>query len=126
MRDVLRCGRNASRGGNVLLHELAHHLDGLNGEWDGMPTLADRAEEERWLIVTECEYRRLLRSVERGEPTLLDSDGAESPTEFFAVATECFFERPHAMQRRQPLLYRLLGDFYRQDPAAWLPDAKTR
>jgi MtfA peptidase len=41
----------------------------------------------------------------------------EDPAEFFAVATECFFTRPGAMQRRHPLLYEVLRDYYGQDPA---------
>ena len=63
------------------------------------------------------EYQRLLRDCDRGHPTLLDCYGTTNPAEFFAVATECFFERPRAMQRRHPQLYELLSDFYHQDPA---------
>jgi Mlc titration factor MtfA (ptsG expression regulator) len=36
--------------------------------------------------------------------------------EFFAVATEAFFEKPAALRRDQPELYRLLVDFYKLDP----------
>jgi MtfA peptidase len=122
-RDVLQAGRNAAHGGNVVVHELAHHLDGLNGEMDGMPTLATQRDETRWLAVMDRAYDRLAGRVDRGRPTLLDPYGAENPAEFFAVASECFFERPRAMQQKLPVLYRLLGGYYRQDPAAWLPDA---
>ena len=57
------------------------------------------------------------------EVTLLDHYGATNRAEFFAVATECFFEQPHAMQRQHEELYAVLRDFYLQDPAEWLPDA---
>ena len=56
-----------------------------------------------------------------GWATLLDQYGAASPAEFFAVATECFFDAPRAMQREYPELYELFQDYYHQDPAAWQP-----
>ncbi|MDH3583725.1 MAG: zinc-dependent peptidase, partial [Phycisphaerae bacterium] len=49
--------------------------------------------------------------------TLLDKYGATEPAEFFAVATECFFEKPRQMAKRHAELYELLRDYYRQDPA---------
>ena len=120
---VLQAGRNAANGGNVVLHEFAHHLDGLDGDIDGTPPLAGPEQEKTWYRVTAAEYRRLLGSARRHEVTLLDHYGATSKAEFFAVATECFFERPQAMRRQHGELYSVLRDFYRQDPAEWLPDA---
>jgi len=52
---------------------------------------------------------------------LLDEYAAEDPAEFFAVATEFFFERPRALRARHPDLYTQLRVFYRQDPAEWAP-----
>ena len=120
---VLQAGRDQSNGCNVVLHEFAHHLDGLDGEMEGTPPLAGREQEKTWYRVTEAEYRRLVGSARRHEVTLLDHYGATNRAEFFAVATECFFEQPHAMQRRHEELYAVLRDFYLQDPAEWLPDA---
>ena len=40
-----------------------------------------------------------------------------NPAEFFAVATEVFFDVPLALRDREPALYEVLRDFYRQDPA---------
>ncbi len=48
---------------------------------------------------------------------MLDGYGAEDPAEFFAVATETFFEEPVLLKQRHPRLYEELADFYRQDPA---------
>ena len=101
---VLQCGRNAGNGTNVVLHEFAHHLDGLDGDVDGTPPLG-REQRETWYRVAEAEYRRLLGSARRGEATVLDHYGATNRAEFFAVITECFFERPAAMQNRHPELY---------------------
>jgi Mlc titration factor MtfA (ptsG expression regulator) len=49
----------------------------------------------------------------------LDQYGVTDESEFFAVATECFFEESRAMQERHEELYTVLQEFYRQDPAAW-------
>jgi Mlc titration factor MtfA (ptsG expression regulator) len=112
--------RGPADGRNVVIHEFAHHLDGLNGSMDGTPPLS-REAEERWLDVSEQEREWLLEDARRGEPTLLDYDAAENPAEFFAVASERFFELPHLMRRAHPELFQELADFYRQDPTAWLP-----
>ena len=110
-------------GRNVILHEFAHHLDGLGGDVDGMPPLSDGDAEASWYAVTENEYWRLVGNSQRNEATVLDHYGAESRVEFFAVATEAFFETPHALHRRHPELYPTLQSFYHQSPAAWLPES---
>ena len=50
---------------------------------------------------------------------MLDEYGAENPAEFFAVATEAFFERPAELRERHPALYEELRAFYQQDPTTW-------
>jgi Mlc titration factor MtfA (ptsG expression regulator)/Flp pilus assembly protein TadD len=125
-QHVLGAGHDAGDAMNVVLHEFAHHLDGLDGGVEGIPPLAGRERRQTWYRVTEAEYLRLVGSARRGEATLLDHYGATNRAEFFAVATECFFERPRAMRDRHGELYHVLSDFYRQDPAAWLPDATSR
>jgi Mlc titration factor MtfA (ptsG expression regulator) len=65
------------------------------------------------------EYRQLRRSARRRGDTLLDPYGATGPAEFFAVATECFFDAPVPMRADLPELYELFRAYYRQDPAAW-------
>jgi Mlc titration factor MtfA (ptsG expression regulator)/Tfp pilus assembly protein PilF len=122
-RDVRESGRNASGGRNVVIHEFAHYLDGLDGEMDGDPPLAGRERQRNWYRVTEAEYLRLLGQARRDEVTLLDHYGANNRAEFFAVASECFFEQPRAMQRDHGELYAVLQDFFHQEPAQWLPDA---
>ena len=125
-RNVLESGRNASGGHNLVFHEFAHYLDGLDGEVDGDPPLAGREQEQNWYRVAEAEYLRLVGQARRDEVALLDHYGATNRAEFFAVATECFFEQPQAMQREHAELYAALRDFFRQDPAQWLPDAKPK
>ncbi|MEM6799354.1 MAG: zinc-dependent peptidase [Planctomycetota bacterium] len=120
-RAAQRQARVRGRGANVILHEMAHHLDGLDGDADGDPYFADEALRRRWRTVAPSEYHRLVGQAGRGEPTLLDPYGATSEAEFFAVSTECFFERPHAMRERHAELFELLTSFYAQDPTTWAP-----
>lgn len=110
-------------GRNVVLHEFAHHLDGLAGPIDGRPPLANSKDQAQWYAVTEAEYLRLVGSSQRDEATILDHYGANDRSEFFAVATECFFELPHALRRRHQELYDTLRLFYHQDPASWLAES---
>jgi hypothetical protein len=124
-RDALAAGRNESGGRNVVFHEFAHYVDGLDGDVDGSPPLISRQQRQLWYRVTEAEYLRLVGQTQRNEVTLFDQYGATNRAEFFAVATECFFEQPQAMQRQHEELYDLLCDFYRQEPSTWLPDAKA-
>jgi Mlc titration factor MtfA (ptsG expression regulator) len=106
-----------SDGQNVVLHEFAHQLDFEDYSTDGAPALATRAEYLAWARVMSSEYEALRAADEAGTPTVLDTYGATNPAEFFAVVTEAFFERPHALRTRHPELYAELGKFFCQDPA---------
>jgi len=121
-QHVLDGGRRPSDGFNVVLHEFAHYIDGLNGDYSGMPPLDDHDDRCRWYDVTEREFLRLVGSAQRGDATLLDHYGATNKAEFFAVATECFFEQPHAMHERHQDLHEVLSGFYRVDPRQWMPN----
>jgi Mlc titration factor MtfA (ptsG expression regulator) len=116
--DTVADGRHPGRGRNLVFHEFAHQLDMQDGQIDGTPLLGNREQYRRWQQVMTAEYDRLVRQSERGQATLLDEYGASSEGEFFAVATECFFDQPAALRARHPQLYAVLRDYYRQDPAA--------
>jgi len=115
---VLRGAFSARDGYNVALHEFAHQLDLEGGPADGFPAIADRALRAAWPDVFQREYDQLQRDLDRRRRTLIDPYAAESPAEFFAVVTECFFEIPARLRRRHPELYDALQRFYCQDPAA--------
>lgn len=120
-RDVARQCRDEPDGRNVILHEFAHLLDMSDADADGVPPLDTEEQFRTWLDVTRIEYRRLVRHAEHGRRTLLDWYGSTNEAEFFAVATETFFEQPVEMQKLHPSLYDVLRAFYKQDPAArWL------
>lgn len=116
--------RNPRSGHNVIFHEFAHKLDMLDGLVDGTPPMRNRADVKQWAGVCSRAYLTLQAHHERGEPTFMDSYGTISEAEFFAVATETFFERPDTLLRDQPDLYAVLRNFYRQDPAARMAKAR--
>jgi hypothetical protein len=106
--------RRAGTGHNVVLHEFAHKLDMLDGLVDGTPPLRDASVRQRWIEVCTAAYESL-RAGHRETP--LSAYGGLNPGEFFAVATEAFFVVPETLREREPALYGVLRDFYRQDPA---------
>ncbi|HXL34786.1 MAG TPA: M90 family metallopeptidase [Gemmatimonadales bacterium] len=114
--DTVRGARNPADGENVVLHEFAHQLDAENGVTDGVPILAPGALRT-WGGVLSAEYERLRQDAAHDRPSALDSYGASNRAEFFAVATETFFEKPDQLEREHPELYGQLQQFYRQDPA---------
>lgn len=116
--DVEACTSGAHTGRNVVLHEFAHQLDSESGSDEGAPALRDVSMYDEWARVLGMEYQALIDAADSGEPTLLDKYGATSPAEFFAVATECFFELPAEMTKVHPDLYHQLQLFYQQDPAS--------
>jgi Mlc titration factor MtfA (ptsG expression regulator) len=115
---VLRGARHPELGHNVVYHEFAHKLDMLDGAADGTPPIADRAQFEQWVTVCSSEFLRLQGLEQKGHRTFLDAYGATNEAEFFAVATEEFFDRPTALHEQAPALYDVLSAFYRQDPAS--------
>ncbi len=115
--DVRQDAADAHDGHNVVFHEFAHQLDSESGAVEGAPALPRRSMYVAWARVLGREYRRLIRDLEQHRRTILDEYAATNPAEFFAVATEAFFEKPAALRRRHPELYEQLKGFYQQDPA---------
>jgi hypothetical protein len=115
--EVLRDASDIHDGRNVVFHEFAHQLDSESGAAEGAPLLPESSMYDDWARVFGAEYQALCDNVERDEPTLLDAYGTVSPAEFFAVATEFFFELPLELEAHHPELYGQLKLFYRQDPA---------
>jgi Mlc titration factor MtfA (ptsG expression regulator) len=114
---VLRGARHPERGHNVVYHEFAHKLDMLDGAADGTPPFADPVQLAEWVAVCTGEFHRLRHLAGQGHKTFLDAYGAKSEAEFFAVATEEFFDRPRLLKQHAPDLYHVLSAYYRQDPA---------
>ena len=117
--DVLAGSRSNTDGRNLVVHEFAHCLDGLDGEMGGNPVFDDPELSRRWQKVCVREFEQLKRAAIAGRRVLLDHYGASSRAEFFAVASETFFEMPERMQQSMPELFELMVEFYRVNPATW-------
>ncbi len=111
--------RGFSPGRNVVHHEFAHQLDFESGAADGMPELTGARHYREWAATFDAEFKRLRVDTLMGRPTVLDEYGGTNPAEFFAVATETFFESPHALHDRHPALFALMEEFFGQDPRAY-------
>jgi len=112
--EAEEAARTLGSGHNVVFHEFAHKLDMWDGMIDGTPRLERREDRERWVEVCTAAFDALRSGIARPP---LQPYGATDPAEFFAVATEAFFDVPVALERNEPDLYMVLSGFYRQDPA---------
>lgn len=101
---------------SIVIHEFAHKLDMSNGETDGMPALHDDMPRDDWIAAFQPAYADFCRRVDAGEETEIDPYAAEHPSEFFAVASEVFFEAPDLLHDEYPAVYEQLCIFYRQNP----------
>jgi MtfA peptidase len=122
---VLREGRNSRSTRCVVIHEFAHHMDGLDGTTDGAPPMTDYRFEKKWYRVMNSEYDRLVHRARQGEHTIIDKYGATNQAEFFAVTCECFFTRPHALLQEHPELHDVMVRLFGQDTCNWLPSNRA-
>ena len=120
--DVYAGSINAADGHNVVIHEFAHKLDEQSGHMNGLPVLQENSHYEQWSAVLTEEFDALHARAKKRKNKVLDEYGTVSPAEFFAVATESFFEKPVQMKKRLPELYEQLQTFYNVDPASWQKD----
>jgi Mlc titration factor MtfA (ptsG expression regulator) len=118
---VRRAGHDPEGAQNVVLHEFAHQLDSESGSTNGAPILGSSASYRRWSETLARDFELLRRDTYYGYRDVLDPYGASSPAEFFAVATESFFEQPHALAARHPELYAEFQRYFRTDPRDWFP-----
>ncbi|MBU0484529.1 MAG: zinc-dependent peptidase [Proteobacteria bacterium] len=117
--SVRKGGLNFRDGHNVAMHEFAHQLDQEDGRGDGVPILAQRSAYSAWSQVFLKEYELLQYQTKKGQKSVMDKYGATDPAEFFAVATETFFEKPFQLKKNHPDLYHELQGFYKVDPIEW-------
>lgn len=116
---VLHGAAEMSDGHNVVLHEFAHQIDQEDGVADGIPVLDRPLRYGNWARILDRDFDVFEGRLLRGENPVLDAYGATNKAEFFAVATETFFEKPHALKERYPELYEMLRELYGLDPAQW-------
>ncbi|WP_440995466.1 zinc-dependent peptidase [Arhodomonas sp. SL1] len=112
--DIVAGG--ARDGWNVVIHELAHKLDMLNGEANGMPPLHPGMDRRAWTRAFTEAFEVIGGAVDRGEEPVVDGYAATDPAECFAVFSETFFETPERTARHFPAVHEQLAAFYRQRP----------
>ena len=117
---VRRAGHAPASAHNVVLHEFAHQLDSESGSNNGAPWLGSAERYRSWSATLSRDFELLRRDAWFGHRDVLDPYGATNPAEFFAVATESFFEQPHALASRHPALYAEFQAYYRVDPRDWM------
>ncbi|AFY41922.1 M90 family metallopeptidase [Nostoc sp. PCC 7107] len=112
--------QNWHDGHNVVLHEFAHQLDQADGKAEGVPILTNKSDYLVWAQVMTAEYQQLCNDIQQDIKTVIDSYGATNPAEFFAVATETFFEKPQQLLKEHSTLYELLNRYYQVNPEYWI------
>ncbi len=118
--SVTQGARHMADGDNVTFHEFAHQLDHEDGRTDGAPALSSGAAYRTWSRVFQANYADFLQRTEAGTEKVLDPYGATNPAEFFAVATEIFFEKPTQLFNERPEMYAELKRYYHLDPREWM------
>lgn len=103
-------------GRNVVIHEIAHKLDVLNGSANGFPPLHAGMSIPQWSSVLSEAYQRLSSRVEHQHRPCIDPYAASSPAEFFAVISEYFFCAPAILHKHFADVYQQLQLYYRQNP----------
>ncbi len=118
--DVKEGANDFTDGENVVLHEFAHQLDQETGEANGAPLLGDATRYRSWAAILSKEFMELRQDASQGFESLMNHYGATNEAEFFAVATETFFEKPIAMATQHPELFEELKHYYHVDPREWV------
>lgn len=104
---------------NVGIHEFVHLIDAADGKYDGIPKVfMDNQYIAPWLEIIRKETERINEGKSKMNPY-----GATNQVEFFAVASEYFFEHPKALKKNKPELYDMLAMVFRQDTKSRLSTA---
>lgn len=118
-QDTLDGAKITDDGHNVVIHEFAHQLDQENGSANGAPILEKGQSYQCWSEVFSRQFELLQKQAKTGSPSIFDYYGATNPAEFFAVASEVFFEKAQQFHHEHPMLYRQLKQYYQVDPIHW-------
>jgi Mlc titration factor MtfA (ptsG expression regulator) len=111
--DLRQAFINRSGKENTAIHEFVHLIDKSDGYVDGIPeNFVNRQYVMPWLQHIQKEIRKIIENQSDINPYGITNDA-----EFFAVASEYFFERPDLLEEKHPELYKLLAEFFRQQPA---------
>ncbi|MFT7371417.1 MAG: Mlc titration factor MtfA (ptsG expression regulator) [Oleiphilaceae bacterium] len=106
----------SGKASNVVIHEFAHKLDMLRDGANGAPPMHPDMQPGEWHDIFTAAWDRLQSDLQRHRPLPLDDYALTNPADFFAVCSETFFEDSQSMKEHMPEVYRLLCQFYRQQP----------
>lgn len=107
------------QGLNVILHEIAHKLDALDGSLDGTPPLPDAAALRDWSSSMQAAFDALRAELEAQHEPLIDPYAADCPEEFFAVVSEYHWSAPAHLAHAMPAVAEQLKRFYGPSPFAF-------
>jgi Mlc titration factor MtfA (ptsG expression regulator) len=102
---------NPTPGYDVVAHEIAHKLDGLDGAMDGAPPLPG-VELSGWARDFQAAFDALVADVDAGREPAIDEYATEAPEEFFAVCSEYWFTAPDVLRAAYPAVAERLARFY--------------
>ena len=105
--------RNESDKKNTAIHEFVHLIDKADGNIDGIPSLL---LEKQYTIPWIDLIQKKIEEIYEGKSDI-NPYGATNKTEFFAVISEYFFERPKLLKQKHPELYKLLELIFDQKMA---------
>jgi Mlc titration factor MtfA (ptsG expression regulator) len=97
---------------NTGIHEFVHLLDKEDGEVDGLPeTLLNRKHNSRWIELMNKNIEMIL-----DQNSDINIYGASNKAEFFAVASEYFFNQPELFKENHSELFKIMCSIFNQDP----------
>jgi Mlc titration factor MtfA (ptsG expression regulator) len=114
--DIEQDLQGSHHGHNVIIHEIAHKLDMLDGRANGMPPLHTTMQTPQWTVALSAAYEQLHQRLEHHHRVCVNPYAATSPAEFFAVFSEYFFCAPEILHSNFASVYEQLRLYYRQDP----------
>lgn len=114
--DIEQDSLTGHQGHNVIIHEIAHKLDMLDGSANGIPPLHVAMPVPPWTEAFSAAYAALNQRLDYDQAVCVDPYAAVSPAEFFAVFSEYFFCAPDILHEHFHDVYRQLQLYYRQDP----------
>jgi MtfA peptidase len=121
--DTIPATQHYNAGHHIVIHELAHQLDLINSpQADGLPPLPDTVIESQWQQSMTAEFQAAREMVANGYRVLINDYGLSQQSEFFAVASEYFFQMPNELSRLHPNVFQLLLQFYGTDLSKLIPE----
>jgi MtfA peptidase len=115
--DVLADLEQPDAGFCVVIHEMAHKVDALDGAMDGTPPLPGDWQRA-WARDFQTAYDRFCAQVDADQETAIDPYAAEAPEEFFAVTSEYHFSAPAVLAEAMPAVAAHLERYYGRSPMA--------